>query len=1263
MPIDPIQPESPFSADLVKIEFLVNLEDPNLLIGLESLVSLGLLSDRRMREIALKSLVCKRPIALQAAPSTAPPTAKVKPQKTPALAIPALAVDVAPSVLSNFMAEISVVWLLFLGVFLLVVSSAAMAAAQWRNFNAIGQYGILLLYTLAFGGAGLWASQQDKLKLTGRMLQMATLLIIPVNFWMMDGFRLWNSPIGLMTIGIATVLLSALQWKLLAGTSKRQRWNSFLLNGLHWGWTIAIVPVLFTYIGTVVTVFVQAIAQRSRNTQEAAAHRSLPSITIGFATLLLVGRAILVKGVPVSRFGLAIALIGGLIYWIYRQRLGFGAGLSLIGLGWLVSVIPDTALINSGFDPLWQTLGVSGLAIAILGHRLHQAWEKPVLVGFWLVGLQSYTLLRVLIPPAARKTVMNAIADAAGLRSGAWELTGLGFFSYVILSLGLAIYLRRRQQTGLARLTEQLALGLGAVLIIPSVFSPLVRAVYFSLAALTLSLMWLRRRSGSLVYLAHTTTAIAVISWILWVFPQLSTQQWAIILLVGTLGEWGLAAISRDRFWQRSAWFLGLAQATCAYPLLWNDLSMKNPDMGQPWLIVPIALTALAYMPNFGPATTAAWLSVGSLFLALPMGLLGLNPFLVALLVATGVMFANTAKLRQFTLAGITLGYGLLGVGLESWQLLGKPEPRWWLVGVAIALWLVWLLRDLLVRWATHQDSEERSLPHLYYVAANGWGRGLAVAIGMILGTIVLVGFAVPGMMWAWPELLFAGTLSAIAIGYRVYQEPSDLGLWGLAIGAEILVNLAAEWIKAPLDYRVIVTLILGMGTQLIGELWLRRRGESRWSVLHGAPISYATLSFLLAHTTFSSLTGLYTIAVALIFMMVGRRSAGLQALSYFGLVGLSIGAYESLIYWLSQSHGGRFGDGVTAVALVSALLALLYQVAGDRLAGLLRVGTRGLKIFSDLHWGLGTFCAIVAMPAGLSMMGEWLWILSCGALALNALLQGRRAAVWIYPGFWQMVFTGGFLLHKLLPGTFFVQWAAVIASIVAYGVFSTDWEALGWAGKPWSRSATALPITIALLTAGTINPPCLLATAAFYGVDAWKTDRVRLSYFGVFLAIWGLFQWLVELGVSEPLWYAAILSLAALLVIEIEPKLQVNSAKGSRHLLRCFALGLFSVTLFYDPWNSAWLRGVITIGLSFVMVLIGLVRRTRAYLYVGTTTFMLGVLRMLWLFIADYSLLLWAVGIVLGLMIIWVAATFESRRSQTIAFVEYWLSELAAWE
>jgi hypothetical protein len=1267
--------------DRVKIEFFVNPEDPNLLEGLEQLIRLGILSDRQILHMARRSLACQyvAPQVEIAPVVRRPETIDERHLVTPVRSQPPRP-QLVPNLLTSLMAEISVVWLLFLGVFLVVASSAALAAIQWRNFAAVGQYGILWLYTLAFGGAGLWAETRDNLKLTGRMLQIAALLIIPVNFWMMDGFALWAEWYGWVMVAIATVTLGGLQWRLLQGCGVNSRWNSLLLNGLQWGWSLVFVPVLFTYVGTIVTAFVQAIAQRSRNVDEDGADRSLPAIAIAFATLLLVGRAILVKGVPISRFGLAIAIIGWLVYWLYRrpvanqaqQTIWLQSGAALLGLGWLVSYLPDPDLLASGFDPLWQTLAISGLAIWVLWDRLHQRWEAAALVGLWAIGLQTYTLLRVVIPPSARQTLMDWIASWANLQSGAWEMTGLGFFSYIVISLGFVEYLKRRNQVSLANQTELLTLFLGVGLAVPSLVNPLVRSVYFTLSAIVLSVLWLRQKSttaetrlGNLVYLAHTTGAIAVVSWILWLFPRLSTQEWAWILLVGALVEWAFAAVSRDRFWQNSAWLLGLAQATCAYPLLLDNLKMdgRYAYAGLPWLLVPIALTGLAYVPRFAYGTVAVGLSVGSLILSLVITFTSLNPLLIALFVGTGVMFANSVRLRQFFLAFLTMGFGLLYLGLQTWSGLGKPEPKWYLVGVAIALWLVWILRDGLVRWARQHDAEEYSLPHLYYVAANGWGRGLGIFMGVMLGALVLLSFhGDDGLPWG--ELLLAGVLSFSAIAYRVWQEPTDLGLWGLAIGAEILVNMVAELIDAPLDYRVLVTLLLGLGTQWIGEVWLRRNSERPvWSALNGVPGAYAALTLAMAHTTFGRLTGLYTIAASLILILIGRRAQQCQWLSYFGLVGISIGAYESVIYLLSRASGGSFGDGITILASVSAVLALIYQAFSRQIATAIRVSGRSLLVASSLHWGLGSLIALMAWPAGLSGTGTWVWCGVNALLVLNVLWQGRSQAAWIYPGFVQLVLTIGLLLSKLLPLEFLNQWSTVFASIFSYIVFSVNWEKMGWQRRPWQISAMVLPVTIAAMTANEIGIPALLLAGAFYGVYAGKTGQIRLSYVGVGLAVWGLFKWLMELGVADPIWYAAVLCLAVLFVVEVEPDLQVNSAKETRHIIRCFALGLFCTTLFYDPWNVAWLRGALTILVAFLFCVLGLVRRTRAYLYIGTMTFMLGVLRMLWLFVSDYSLLLWAVGIALGLMLIWIAATFEARRSQAIALVEYWLRELEAWE
>jgi hypothetical protein len=75
------------------------------------------------------------------------------------------------------------------------------------------------------------------------------------------------------------------------------------------------------------------------------------------------------------------------------------------------------------------------------------------------------------------------------------------------------------------------------------------------------------------------------------------------------------------------------------------------------------------------------------------------------------------------------------------------------------------------------------------------------------------------------------------------------------------------------------------------------------------------------------------------------------------------------------------------------------------------------------------------------------------------------------------------------------------------------------------------------------------------------------------------------------------------------------------------------------------------------------LLLRVRAFLYLGTLTFIAKVVRIIWIFIADESLVLWGLGIAVGLLLIWVAATFEARRSQVTALLQFWMGELEQWQ
>ncbi len=1286
--------------DRLKIELLIDAAHPDLLEGLETWLRLGLISDRQVLLLA-KTQLCQ-PLPLTSNPMAAtiasPPTRTITPAATAEDPFPALAAiptaklpkrpftaPVPPrlpswgeQILASFMAEVAVVWLLFLGVFLVVASSAAIAAIQWRSMTGVGQYGILLSYTLAFGAAGLWAGSKDNLQVTGRMLQIATLLIIPVNFWMMDGFRLWRTPTGGLIMAIGAGVLGVLQWRLLQSSTRLNQANSLLLNALQWGWQLSFVPIGFTYIGTVVTAFVQTIAQRSRNTQEDEdPRRSLSTITIGFATLLLVSRAVLVAGVPLSRFGLALGIVGWLFYWLDRDEystLWQPVGAVLLGGGWLISFLPDVGAGAVGFDPLWQTLAISGLGLWILADRLHRFWEIPALVAFWTIGLQTYTLLRVIFPPSMRRSIMTTLQAAANLQAGAFELTGIGFSGYILFTLGLAYYLQKRDQPQLATLTKQLALGLGLVLALPSLFSPLVRAIYFSFsAAIVLAYWWQNRRSPAtsrshnLIYLAHGSGLIGIVSWIQWLLPRLLPAQWATILLVGALLEWGLAALSRDKFWQKSAWLLGLAQAACAYPLLFGAIDMSGDAAyrGLPWLMVPAALTGLGSMSRMSDRRESSLISVIAGLLSLIVTFTDLNPLLIALGVTTLLLVINTHQLRHISIAAIALGTGLMYCGLQSWSLLGRPEPRLYVLGMAIALWLLWLLRDGLSRWNQRQTAPTEQVPTslLFLDAANGWGIGGALAIGTILGFCVGLGFVDQMAGLPWHELTIAGAVAFFAILYRISQKPTNLGLWGLAIGAELLINLTAEWLDAPVAYRLISTMILAFGTLLIGEWWQRDPERStHWTSFYGVPLFYGAMTLLLGHLEFTATTGLATIAVACLALTLGRRSVNLLAASVLGLIGITIGAYESLIHFLMQSAGGNAGDGITLLAMLPASLGLAYAGLNKPLHKFFHLSRSRVTIASLLHWAGGSTIGLAAPLFGLSGLGEWLWIGTIAILAITATWQGRRKSILIYPALLQWSGAIVMLLSQFLTPPFLVSWLGLFAAVFMGVIYLLPWADWGWDEQPWHDGSLGLPLIAAMLTLPQITVPTLLLIGGSYGLLAWQQQRIRLSYWSVGFACWGLWRWLGELNVSESVWYVAVFSLALMYIIEVEPALQVTDAKQQRHLMRCGAIGMFCLTLFYQGLITGY-WSAITVAIALGLIIVGILRRTRAYLYVGTLTFLVAILRTLWIFVLDYSLLLWAIGIAIGCLLIWIAATFESRRSQTIAFVQYWLDELGEWE
>ena len=1341
-----IPPKTPIpKSRLVSFEAMLPIEHPQLLEGLDTWVKLGLISDQQVKRWARIHLQSERPIVLEIQPAVQPKT------KPTSIAAGQFVADLEPGrvavsgdrslisrILASFMAEISVVWLLFLGVFLVVVSSAVLAASQWQNVDAIGQYGILFAYTIAFGIAALWSGRQENLRLTSRMLAATTLLIVPVNFWMMDGFRIFGSAFGWVVGLIAAAGLMVLQWRLLNEEDETSGWmvgNLVGLSVLQLGWAIPGMAIVATYVGTIGTAIVQVKSMQRTDVGVNGidpARQSIPQIpaippiiqsaviqsVAAFGTLLLIARSTLSAGVPLSMLGLAIGICGALLCWEHRDPdrqpgIWVPIGSLLIGLGWFLSV--------SG-NNLWQGLGVSALALALLWERLHRRWEQGVVVGIIAVGLQTYTLLRVLFPPTLRSSVMAWIAKMASLSLGAWELTGLGFFLSLVGIAAFSDYLRRKNQLDLAKIAQNFALALGFTLAIPGIFNPAIRSIYFlgSFALLfTSSIVRSKARQTPLTladaYLTHGVGIVALLSGLHWKLGDVleGTQYglilWTIVFLIGALAEWGLLMVSRSRAVKHTAWTIGLGFAGLVYIGLYaSKMGGLSLDVDRSFppalpslslgLVLPAVLTVVARLRRqvqfpVSPKALSLWSTAG-LGLLLLLVVNNVNLFLVCSAIAIALMILNTKLIRSQQSSAITVFIGLLCTTAMITKLVaaGWNQVPWFSL-VTLGLWVL----HSLIRSQTQLSSQSQtqsvrtrpSVQELYARSFDGWAIVLTFTFLASLSLWWMVMFSIAFPSDRSTVIVLEISLIMTGILYRTRERLySNWGLIGLTIAMEGLVSYAI-WVsnlfpKTPNIAIAIANVILMFGTQIAGDLWLKRFDRpvmiqsriDRPSVHHSAmiyitPLFFGTIALLISHSMSSNIfaqwNGVYVILVALVSIIIARRDSILKICTYSGVIGLTIGVYELVGFRLSQAiTPSTVGDAFVMLTLVGAVLAWGYRLLHRPIRKVLRLDEAQVLAIADVHFvgasGLGVL-ALLPLSAATSQTATYLLAGIYGLLGCYALSLGRSNARWLTLGILQLWTGIGIMLSEFLPSSILWEWGGAIAASIAYLTAAIPWGRLGYTTiNPIRNCALALPGSVLAITVYSANIPSLLLAGGFYAWLATISDRFRLSYVSVGLGIWAAWRLFGMWGLTDPLWYVSAVSLGIVFIIESDPTLKGHDRRETRHWMRILATALVALTAGVQS-EASWSQGLLTIGLSLGLIVLGLGLKTRAYLYVGTVVFMLKVLRQLWVFIGNYSLLLWALGITLGLLLIWIAATFEARRSRAIAFVQYWIGELDRWE
>jgi hypothetical protein len=821
--------------------------------------------------------------------------------------------------------------------------------------------------------------------------------------------------------------------------------------------------------------------------------------------------------------------------------------------------------------------------------------------GLVLVGVQTYWLMQVVLSETVRSAILTTAMRMTSVGQD-WELSGLPFLVPVIGTIGLGTYLRRSPKPELATTAFSLAGIMGGLFALPGLFNPAVRSIYCLISFAILSLgnvAW--KRSAS-----HQDYPKPLV-----VLTQIS----AIVGFASLIG-WKIPVVwSRDFGWA-IVWVVGalIEWALC--------LGLRDRVWKKSAWQAGIGLALLAWCCLMLPIYVS--------YVKSPIGLTvreSMIWWVVPIVLTIGARVkARSPQTMPVTASGISITSAVAvvaAVPLLDWN-AGSIT-----LSVAIAFVLM-VLNTRVIRTAASAAMTVGVLLTLFQLMITRSAFAAAPWFGMMILALWVVHTGLKGRIAA--QKASTGTVSNYNQLLAHYVKASDgwaIGLFVISAAVATLVETGG-WNSSTMMIEV---------------------------ALYSGFDQYATGGILID-------------AALILLGLVVRGQGARQVWVLLGL-GFVLEWFVSylLTYQINMVWDRSWGvsDRLAFFALASAAIVWLMQALRPAMKRGFALSKDQVQISPNIHWTISviaaSFVTWFSFASPLSVAGLWQLAGCFGLLSLYGFVQGRVQVNWLYGAVIPLCVAIEIVLSRFLPNAVLHPWGAAIASAIAFGLASVPWVRMGWpAIDPIRNCAIALPGVVLFMTAWVVNIPGLLLAGGFYAWLAIGVKRFALSYVSVFLGTWAAFRLLNFWGLTNALWYVSVIALAIVFAVEFDPGLKGDDNRSNRHLMRCLAVGSVGLTALVQS-ESSWNLGLLTILLGLGFVGLGLVLRTRAYLYVGTLLFMFQVLRQLFVFIAQYSMLLWALGITLGLMLIWVAATFESRRASTIALIQYWSAELDRWE
>jgi len=1036
----------------LSLELYIKANNPNLLKGLDKWLELDLIDRSQVIDLCRRNLTCTLPeteviIADLERENVAENI--VEPQLTKVAYKP----SIISQVWQGFLDELSIRWLLFLGTFLVVVSSGVLAASQWQNFSRLGQYLILLVYTLAFWGIGYWSSKQNHLQLTAQTLSAIAILLVPINCWAISYFGLGNNILEWITLIISLVILTAIIY----GQSKiNPKYNRSFFNPLflglsylHLGWQFIDYAPLIVY-GSI--IIVGAIHYLYLLTQP-----KYPLLNLLFlfsAWSLLLARALLVNTDYFADLSLAIAILGWIFATIYLagekqikanqlEKNVTAAQLTdtfiskvcqvisvlLLVITWSISILAGIFADSLFF---WQTVGISLLAIHLFSQRLTMDWRKRDLTAIFLIGLQTLYVAKELIPSSLRSNALDLAVNISQTEYLPESVLGVTLFPYVILFVAISSWLYRQQKVELASYAETLTMLLGIGLTILSLSNPAWRSLNFLFSTLTLGYVaYIRQPTRiTLVYGTHLLGLITIINGVHVLIPNLPQPVWGSLLVGLMAGEWFIyqhqlkfnRIKSRNNFQSvliTSCWYVGLLLAAASYLCFVSYVGDRYGSnsrfityvWGLIWLVTPGMLTWLAkHTRNIQQRRDRTTLSCIALIII--QGLVWGHPITrtISLSMAIALMFGNTFHLRRTWVAVIHLGFGLALILNILSNFINNEN---WLIVGAVIIPLLYQLRKYLKRLANTpkfdyvsqrtahgilgvgRETRNFKLIRKYIQAADYWAIAL-VGIEVVTLSLIYTNLTSFNSYFAY---ITATAIVLIALIWRYRLQPNNLVLYTVAWLIELLAVGIVSLLGGNGFSFAVTNIVLGLiAWSLIAKYAFSKSSGVSLNLTY-IPLIYAALGMFWRLDFYHTYTGIITLGAAFILINTPQPDRQLNLFTnYLGFAGISLGIYEIVIYQMQQSSGGSAADGLTILSLVAAAIAFSYRLGAwwyrqRQHTAIFGFSLSKIILVAHIHWAISSVFKIIAASIAIETTTPRLTPLSIATslcLGAYAVIQGK---------------------------------------------------------------------------------------------------------------------------------------------------------------------------------------------------------------------------------------------------------------------------------